>query len=943
MLLEYATCFREVVDDAVKKWNQQKNACRREMIQDDLRKGGPKAFKGLKSEGDMFISHFVETKSFVVKPQRWNKGGNAVILVQGPLDDMNPQYPIEFHGQSGFVQRIVGDRVWLRTPLVCKSGFDMVITQKSCIGDPVQLEAKAREDWQKLWSRDLENVDEQDWDDAVQFVTALDDCPSCDYRPITEVLWKEMLRGVSNKSARGACAFTPTELRILPWTLIRFLIRIYEYVEATGHWPRMLTWARVVLLRKGDEPPTDALATRPITILSRLYRQWSRIRSIQVLQHIGKLIPPEVSGVAGGTSSDALAAFVSCIIENSLLEEDPRCGLVVDILKCFNQIPRVPLMCLFTKLNLPEEYVRAFWGLLHQMGRMIEVGGNLGEPCYSTTGVAEGDAMSVASMAALTLVAIHAIQAENPNITPACFADNWSIIASSVGDLCKSTEVLQKVVDKFRMNLSVPKSWVWGTTKLMRKELSTFEIDGKPVPLKHTAKDLGVDMSYGRRLNKKTTKARWCKALGVLRKVRSRYLPVKFKILMTSSVGVGTISYGSEFTGHSKWEWRSIRAGIATAINRLGSGANGLLAMAVTGDVVDPQLRIYVRMVKFWRRCLRIFPSMRTKFLANLCTGTCTNRTGPAGVFRVAFRMIGWECKDNGVLEHQSGLRLEWMQCSIRFLKKMLTLAWSNYVCTEMSKREAFDVQFFDAEMFRRSLQGRSHADQGLLTTYASGRHVTHDVLSKFSYKVHDSCCPLCKDHQDSKEHRIYQCLALREFRDSKVWRWLRNQPRAVSHFGICPLQIDAILEKQRVQSSVESFVLPVIEDQRAIVFTDGSAFHNDNFQLCVGGCAVVEWKGKPRLLVRALLATVDHSSFRAESYAIYLAMQRKRLVDIYCDCAAVVGLLQYLLECRGSNVTPDLSEHTDLWSPIWRHVQVRGHGEIRIFMSTAVPPVYLL
>ena len=580
--------------------------------------------------------------------------------------------------------------------------------------------------------------------------------------------------------------------------------------------------------------------------------------------------------------------------------------------------------------------MRAFWGLLYQMGRMIEVGGNLGDPCYGTTGVAEGDAMSVASTAALTLVAIHAIQAENPNITPACFADNWSIIASSVGDLCKSTEVLQKVVDKFRMNLSVPKSWVWGTTKLMRKELSTFELDGKPVPLKHTAKDLGVDMSYGKRLNKKTTKARWCKALGVLRKVRSRYLPVKFKILMTSSVGVGTMSYGSEFTGHSKWEWRSIRAGIARAINRLGSGANGLLAMAVTGDVVDPQLRIYVRMVKFWRRCLRIFPSMRTKFLANLCTGTCTNRTGPAGVFRVAFRMIGWECKDNGVLEHQSGLRLEWMQCSIRFLKKMLTLAWSNYGSTEMSKREAFDVQFFDAEMFRTSLQGRSHADQGLLTTYASGRHVTHDVLAKFSYKVHDSCCPLCKDHQDSKEHRIYQCLALREFRDSKVWRWPRNQPRAVSHFGICPLQIDAILEKQRVQSSVESFVLPVIEDQRAIVFTDGSAFHNDNFQLCVGGCAVVEWKGKPRLLVRALLATVDHSSFRAESYAIYLAMQRKRLVDIYCDCAAVVGLLQYLLECRGSNVTPNLSEHTDLWSPIWRHVQVRGPGEIRVFKTKA-------
>ena len=79
------------------------------------------------------------------------------------------------------------------------------------------------------------------------------------------------------------------------------------------------------------------LSVRPITVLSRLYRQWSRCRSIQVLKHLGSQLPPEIGGIASNVSADILVAYVADQIDEGLHSNSTHAGIVVDLTKAFKQ------------------------------------------------------------------------------------------------------------------------------------------------------------------------------------------------------------------------------------------------------------------------------------------------------------------------------------------------------------------------------------------------------------------------------------------------------------------------------------------------------------------------------------------------------------------------------------------------------------------------------
>lgn len=114
---------------------------------------------------------------------------------------------------------------------------------------------------------------------------------------------------------------------------------IYKAVEQGNSWPTRLTTARVVMLAKPDEDVHRALSVRPITIISVLYRLWSRYRSLQVLKYLGELLPPEIGGIAARLSSDCMMAYTCDIIEDAIVSHQHCCGLVLDLQKCFNLIP----------------------------------------------------------------------------------------------------------------------------------------------------------------------------------------------------------------------------------------------------------------------------------------------------------------------------------------------------------------------------------------------------------------------------------------------------------------------------------------------------------------------------------------------------------------------------------------------------------------------------
>lgn len=79
-------------------------------------------------------------------------------------------------------------------------------------------------------------------------------------------------------------------------TLLDWLFAIFRAAESELGWPQRLLAAKVALLAKSELVPTDPLQTRPITIISRLYRAWSKYRSTQVLDYPRNIVPAAVRG-----------------------------------------------------------------------------------------------------------------------------------------------------------------------------------------------------------------------------------------------------------------------------------------------------------------------------------------------------------------------------------------------------------------------------------------------------------------------------------------------------------------------------------------------------------------------------------------------------------------------------------------------------------------------
>ncbi len=113
-------------------------------------------------------------------------------------------------------------------------------------------------------------------------------------------------------------------------------------------------------------------------------------------------------------------------------------------------------------------------------------------------------------------------------------------------------------------------------------------------------------------------------------------------------------------------------------------------------------------------------------------------------------------------------------------------------------------------------------------------------------------------------------------------------------------------------------------------VFTDGSCYHNEYRHFAIAGAAAVVYEDEnqetPISSQRFFLPTHDHTSFRAEIFATYLAVQICTIPTIYKACQAVFDEWQHILRTFSSRNRPQPRDHVDLWEPIIQTIQHTFH-----------------
>lgn len=92
---------------------------------------------------------------------------------------------------------------------------------------------------------------------------------------------------------------------------------------------------------------------------------------------------------------------------------------------------------------------------------------------------------------------------------------------------------------------------------------------------------------------------------------------------------------------------------------------------------------------------------------------------------------------------------------------------------------------------------------------------------------------------------------------------------------------------------------MPQVSDKVA-VFTDGSAYLQDTpqFTISAGASILVSEQGYTVIDAQLVLGA-DHSSYRAEVWAILLTLQKEWAPQFFTDCSAVVELLANMILAR--------------------------------------------
>eukprot|EP00438_Fugacium_kawagutii_P027150 Skav201186 [mRNA] locus=scaffold2736:230692:235800:+ [translate_table: standard] len=914
-----------------------KSRFRKLQILEDLPKGGKVLFQRVQADQPNPLTHIAVERRFSIDRMAWKKEG-LLTLRGGPFDQLDLHSPVTFQDQEAKVECVHHNLVTLDRPVKLRSANidDLKLVQKTFVVEPSQMHEALFASWNKFFQRDSEDSLYTVSPEMEAYIHQVPRGVEAQFPPITGDDLHRAFASTKPNSARGSDGWSSRDLTKLPPCLCETLACLLALIERQECWPHQWVLAKTICLPK-TKTAQSPMEIRPVTVMSKAYRVWSKLRGQQIALLITSNIPKQIGGASMHISSDIIALLNAFDIEDAQVNLRPTCGVVIDIIKAYNAIPRGGLIALMAWLGVPPQAIQGYRAMMKQMLRVFQVVQTCSECQHTTTGIIEGCSVAVPAMLAISIMAHHVILAANPSATTAIFADNWSFNASDAGGLNDAFTALVDMTKVWMLGISPNKSWAWATTGRLRKALHSLQVDGARIPVVYHEKDLGVEQSYCRRKHMRSIKDRLAKTKSRLKTIKSAKIPRSCRKRVVVAAALSNMNYTNGFVSVSKVDHHSLRTAAAKAMLRTGAGANAYLACNAVDVDVDPELRAIFHCFMLWRRFLRCFPGDCDRFLAccrKLASSVAVRKKpGPVANFVSCLRKLGIETDFTSFCLMLHGIPVDWLLTSMKTLRRLLHHLWIQHVSGERIDRKTFDITSFDAFANRSAFNKLEYHERSMVEQVLIGRHFTHDMLAKFLPGV-DSACPMC-GQDDSREHRLFECPAFQKFRTGhRRVGYLRRQWNTANwFFGLCP-HIEDLWQLLRAwRTDLGPLPVPPRDLHRAYVFVDGSAHFGDIQDLTIAASAWIQVPYLERVIVnkqRLSVPGLDQSSFAAELFAVLLALGRFWSVTIYCDCASVCDLLWQVL-ATGDDGGWEARGLPLFWKPIRDHLARRNHGDIQI------------
>ena len=851
------------------------------------------------------------------------------IVVDPPQPWLDTQ-PLWCQGSMLKPIHVTDDCLWLSSIEPCVIGG--TVSQLKCTGRKDDLAQAFISAWKERWDRHRDVPDSR-WDVILSFARSRLPRVCMDLPSLTVPALSGVIATKKTTSAGGLDGISVEDLRCLPKAALQNLCTMFHEIEQNGIWPSQMLLGKVACLAKVDQP-RSVMDYRPITVLGMLYRVWGSYYSHLLMQHLTAVLPETLYGSRPSCFAGQVWSQLLWAVEDSIHHGIALSGLIADLQKAFNHIPRLVVIEASALLGIPLHVLRGWAGALAQVGRRFQLGPNLTSSVWSVTGLPEGDGLSCVGMVVVDLL-FHLWHAHFfPLCQPISYVDDWTILTTSPDFMTGIYACLNAFVDAMDLLLDAKKTFAWSVCSAGRKSLQA-----QGFRVQDSCRVLGAHVQTTRKHTNATQMLRIQSLQNLWPKLRLSAAPYSVKIRALRCAAWPRALHAIAATTVSLQTFKTLRAAAMKGIQAEGSGSSSIVHLGLCEKpVTDPHFWTIVQTFRLIRDCgiaEVVIPALQA--LSHGDADVMLN--GISSTLLVRVQALGWHlCPAGNFVDDFGPFPL--FEVSIEELMWRAEWAWLKVVAAQVAHRSGFvDLAMVDPVSTRRCVSTLSASDQALMRKSLNGAHITQDG-KHYCQEVSSDVCLYC-DCSDSRFHRFWVCPAFHTCRSNvsaDLWDAIPDLPECVVSHGWA-LRPSTYEEWFAYLASVPSVAVPrcpLISPQFQL-FTDGSCF-NPNYSDSVArfaAFAVVQAFVDERcaiILDSGPLPGLRQTSVRAELFAVmrvvkFAAFHGVRVM-IWSDCHSVVRRLQRIL--RGTKVKIN-SPNADLWRVIEDELRACAHDAIQI------------
>ena len=490
--------------------------------------------------------------------------------------------------------------------------------------------------WEPIWRKHTQLAPDY-WQRAMAFIDG--HLPSVDIPPLqwTSNHVRQIAVRYKKHTAPGPDGWTRNDLASMEDGSYEALARMYLSLQNGADWPQQLVTGFTCPVPKTmmASAPSEH---RPIILLPLLYRFWAAGASRQALSHVSALAGQHIFGYIPHRRATDLWFLVQNAVEMAYVDSSCIIGFNLDLTRCFNHLPRQPILACLQKLGLGEDISSCWSRALSSSRRRFKIGANIGPPRSSNCGFFEGDPLSCLAMVGMTILMDVYMSLYAGQCLLTSFVDNIQCLASSVGDLTHGILTLRVCLQMLDLIEDPHKSYAWGSNYESRRALRN---QGFRVRL--AAKDLGAQMSFSQLLRSTTSLERLASVHELWHVIRRSPAPRWFKLLAirTAIWPKALHAVENKICSFSTLKQMRSKAMYAMGYNRAGASPWARWALMQPYDA-DPQFYQIWAVLRGALRMLSNFPHLQHAWSRFISQGDPLSGQGPFHSLFAVLELLQW-------------------------------------------------------------------------------------------------------------------------------------------------------------------------------------------------------------------------------------------------------------------------------------------------------------